>query len=79
MDLCEAWWEAHGRLATFRSEGFNATSYIFNMTNRFGADWKREAEQINVHEAGDSFAALLGKLTPDVFPVATKYNRGRQA
>ena len=44
------------------------------MTNRFGADWKHEAEQINVHEAGDSFAALLGKLTPDVFPVATKYD-----
>ena len=55
VDLAQGWWERQGRKATFRSEGFNATSYIFNMTNRIGADWKHKAEQINVHiEAGDS-------------------------
>ena len=34
--LCKAWWEKKGRLATFGgTDGFNATSYIFNMKNRF--------------------------------------------
>lgn len=37
----QAWWERQGRLATFGGvEGFNATSYIFQMKNRFSDDWK---------------------------------------
>ena len=36
-----AWWERKGREATFGGvEGFNATSYIFQMKNRFREDWK---------------------------------------
>ncbi len=36
----QAWWERNGRMATFGGiDGFNATSYIFNMKNRFRADW----------------------------------------
>lgn len=41
----QAWWEKQGRLATFKSEGFNATSFIFNMKNRFPGDWKDKVEQ----------------------------------
>lgn len=37
----QAWWERQGRLATFgQIEGFNATSYIFQMKNRFREDWR---------------------------------------
>ena len=36
----QAWWEKQGRLATFGAvEGYNATSYIFQMKNRFKQDW----------------------------------------
>lgn len=45
VGYAQAWWEKNGRAATFKSEGFNATSYIFNMTNRFGDDWKHKSEQ----------------------------------
>lgn len=74
VQLAQGWWEREGRKSTFRSEGFNATSYIFTMTNRFGADWKHKSEQTNVHEAGTSFAGLLGALTGSVFPKADDEN-----
>ena len=46
VDLSQAWWEKNGRLATFGgTDGFNATSFIFNMKNRFPADWKDKVEQ----------------------------------
>ena len=36
----QGWWEKNGRLATFGGvDGFNATSYGFNMKNRFKEDW----------------------------------------
>jgi transposase len=36
----QAWWEKQGRLATFGAvDGYNATSYIFQMKNRFKQDW----------------------------------------
>jgi hypothetical protein len=42
----QAWWEKKGRQATFGEvEGFNATAFIFNMKNRFPADWKDKVEQ----------------------------------
>lgn len=38
--LSQGWWEKQGRIATFGAvEGFNATSYIFQMKNRFRKDW----------------------------------------
>ena len=41
----QAWWEEKGRNATFGGvDGFNATSFIFNMKNRFAADWKDKRE-----------------------------------
>jgi hypothetical protein len=36
----QAWWEKKGRIATFDAQGFNATSFIFNMKNRFPDDWR---------------------------------------
>ena len=40
MRHSQAWWERNGRIATFGgTDGFNATSYIFNMKNRFRAEW----------------------------------------
>jgi hypothetical protein len=36
----QSWWEKQGRLATFGAvDGYNATSYIFQMKNRFKQDW----------------------------------------
>lgn len=40
LQKAQAWWEERGRVATFGGvEGFNATSFIFNMKNRFKEDW----------------------------------------
>lgn len=44
LDYAQAWWEGKGREATFKNEGFNATSYIFNMKNRFSDDWRDKVE-----------------------------------
>lgn len=47
----QAWWEQNGRKATFgETEGFNATSYIFNMKNRFPEDWRDKHE---LKQSGD--------------------------
>lgn len=61
----QAWWERKGRVATFGEvPGFNATSFIFNMKNRFPDDWRDKQEQehtgklVNVHLSPDD-AALL--------------------
>lgn len=44
--ISQGWWEKQGRLATFGGcEGFNATSFIFNMKNRFKDDWREKVEQ----------------------------------
>lgn len=58
------WWEKNGRLATFGGvEGFNATSYIFQMKNRFSEHWrdKRETE----HSGNVSIGAALDSLDDD--------------
>ena len=40
LDKAQAWWERKGREATFGEiEGYNATSDIFQMTNRVKDDW----------------------------------------
>lgn len=45
LDRAQAWWEEKGRVATFGGfEGFNATSYIFQMKNRFREDWRDRHE-----------------------------------
>lgn len=45
LELSQGWWEKNGRLATFGAfDGFNATSFIFNMKNRFRDSWKDKQE-----------------------------------
>lgn len=46
LEKAQAWWEEKGRQATFGGiDGFNATSYIFQMKNRFKEDWRDKIEQ----------------------------------
>lgn len=48
LQKAQALWESKGMAATFGEvEGFNATSYIFNMKNRFKADWRDKQEVDN--------------------------------
>jgi hypothetical protein len=42
MDLSLAWWERIGQEHMLRP-GFNATAFIFQMVNRFPADYRRDA------------------------------------
>lgn len=52
----QAWWEKKGRIATFGEvPGFNATSYIFQMKNRFKEDW-REKQDVDVTSNGATIA-----------------------
>lgn len=62
--LSRGWWEKQGRLATFGGhDGFNATSYIFQMKNRFSEHWrdKRETE----HSGHMTVGAALDALADD--------------
>lgn len=53
----KGWWERLGRQATIGEvEGFNPTSFIFNMKNRFKEDWK-DRHDVN-HESEN------GSMTP---------------
>ena len=72
VEYSQAWWERNGRTATFGGvEGFNATSFIFNMKNRFPGDWKdkRETELSGTVELFDKrqidavAAAILNETT----------------
>ena len=50
FSFSQAWWEKKGRVATFGGvDGFNATSFIFNMKNRFPNDWREKTEQAVTH------------------------------
>lgn len=64
--LSQAWWERKGRQATFNSEGFNATSYIFNMKNRFKDDW-RDKQEVDTKHSG-SVASV--NYTPEEYAKA---------
>ena len=46
LEKAQAWWEMKGRVATFGGvDGYNATSFIFNMKNRFPDDWRDKQER----------------------------------
>ncbi|RWL14874.1 MAG: hypothetical protein EOR57_31505 [Mesorhizobium sp.] len=68
-EAAQGWWESEGRKATFGSKpGFNATSFIFNMKNRFPADWRDKQD----HE-------LTGKDGKDLMPEdANAYSLARR-
>lgn len=57
-EYAQAWWEEKGREKTFDSEGFNATSFIFNMKNRFPKDW-RDRQEITGADGGVLFDPSL--------------------
>jgi hypothetical protein len=56
LDKAQAWWERRGREATFDAQGFSATSYIFQMKNRFKDDWRDKVEQ--EHSGGIAFVRV---------------------
>ncbi len=60
MRHSQAWWERNGRIATFGgTDGFNATSYIFNMKNRFRADWN---DTVKNELSGPDGGAIIQKI-----------------
>ena len=63
LEFSQGWWERMGRKATFDSEGFNATSYIFNMKNRFKQDWNDKTEVDNTHAIKPDAQEFIDKLT----------------
>lgn len=64
LDRAQAWWEKNGRIATFGGkEGFNATSFIFNMKNRFPDDWK-DQKQLE-HSGGLTLSQALDELAEE--------------
>lgn len=59
LQRAQVWWERQGKVATFGAvPGFNATSYIFNMKNRFPSDW-REKQDVDLTSSD-------GSMTPQV-------------
>ena len=71
LDLAQGWWEREGRKAVFGAKpGFNATAYIFNMKNRFPADWKDRQAVEHTGRDGESIRAevthVLDKASADL-------------
>ena len=59
----QAWWERQGRKATFGgTDGFNATSFIFNMKNRFKDDWR---DKVETEHSGDMTVRKATELSDD--------------
>lgn len=51
QDLALAWWETAGQMNMIR-QGFNATAFIFQMKNRFRADY-RDATEVTGKDGAD--------------------------
>ena len=64
-DLCQVWWERQGRKMSCGESDGNATTWIFNMKNRFG--WHDKQQVDNISSDGsmspkDTGAAVLEAL-----------------
>jgi len=64
-DLCQVWWERQGRKMSCGESDGNATTWIFNMKNRFG--WHDKQQVDNISSDGsmspkESSAAVLDAL-----------------
>jgi transposase len=56
----QAWWERKGREATFGGvDGYNATSYIFQMKNRFREDWN---DTVKNEHSGPNGGPIVQKI-----------------
>jgi hypothetical protein len=65
VQLAQGWWEKQGRVATFGGvDGFNATSYGFNMKNRFRDSWKdkQETEHSGTLSLDDNRKAVVERI-----------------
>lgn len=63
LELAQAWWENNGRVATFGGfPGYNATSYIFQMKNRFKEDWRDKQEVDNTLSMSDPMAEMFAQI-----------------
>lgn len=63
VQFSQAWWEKNGRIATFGGhEGFNATSYIFNMKNRFRESWNDKTETHVTGEITENRVGVIERL-----------------
>lgn len=71
-ETSQGWWESKGREATFGGcPGFNATSFIFNMKNRFPTDWRDKQD----HEltGKDGKALIPDEASPRELAKAVAY------
>jgi len=63
----KGWWERLGRQATIGEvEGFNPTSFIFNMKNRFKEDWKDRHDVNHESEKGTMTPKAPSEVTEAV-------------
>lgn len=63
LQKAQVWWEAKGMEATFGGvDGFNATSYIFNMKNRFKEDWRDKHEVDNTSSDGSMTPTVIERV-----------------
>lgn len=63
-DLCQVWWERQGRKMSSGESDGNATTWIFNMKNRFG--WKDKTELTG--EGGGPMVIEVVKFGQDQAP-----------
>lgn len=74
LQLSQAWWEAQGRTYTFNAGPmFSATSYIFQMKNRFREDWADRT--VNEHVGKDGEAIEIKDSGTDARRVAFMLGR----
>lgn len=59
----QVWWVRLGKAATIGGvEGFNPTSYIFNMKNRFRDDWRDKHEVDNTSSDGSMTPTTIERV-----------------